>query len=192
MKRALAGAASFCVCESRQGGGVSSWFAKVDLTRSSAAGRRVFDQVSDLLDHLQPAWLDPSDQTVAFEEGETWIKLRHDSEPLLKIEFVLNDGWVNFYGVMGHDEAYSTRAEPPDSSETETVEILSDLLLSDYTIDTYGRRGKRWREVVGIGPPYNLTISRSLFPLRLPGQKVRLETQHASFECRGARPASTP
>lgn len=177
--------------EFRQGGAVSSWFASVDLARASAAGRRVFDQVSDLLDHLQPARLDPSDQTVVFAEGETWIKLQHDSEPLLKIEFVLNDGWVNFYGVMGHDEAYSTGAEPPDSWETETIDILSDLLLSDYAIDTYRRRGERWREVVDIGPPYNLVISGPLFPLRLLGKKVRLETQHASFECRGARPAST-
>jgi hypothetical protein len=164
----------------------------------------VFDQVSGLLDQLQPARLNPKDQIVAFEEGETWIKLRHDSEPLLKIELVLNDGWVNFYGVMGHDEAYSTRAEPPNSWEAETDEILSDLLLSDYAgvfsafgpaaqavVDTYRRREKRWREVVGIGPPYNLTISGPLFPLRLPGRKVRLESQHASFGCRGTRTATT-
>ena len=103
---------------------MDAWFATVDLSKASVAGRRVFDQVTKLLDLLQPARLDPSDQIVVFEDGETWIKLQHDSEPLLKIEFVLNDGWVNFYGVMGHDEAYSTHAEPDDSWEAETVDIL--------------------------------------------------------------------
>lgn len=140
---------------------------------------------------MQPARLDPSDQTVVFEDGETWIRLRHDSEPLLEIEFVLNDGWVNFYGVMGHDEAYSTRAEPSDSWEGETVDILPDLLQSEYTIATLERRGKRWRELVGIGPPYNVAFGSPLLPLRLPGRTARLETQYVSFECRGARTAGT-
>ena len=59
------------------------------------------------------------------------------------------------------------------------------LLQSDYTIDTLECRGKRWREVVEIGPPYNFTFSSPLLPLRLPGRTTRLNTQHASFECRG-------
>lgn len=50
---------------------VSSWFATVDLSRTSVAGRRAFGQVANLLDQLQPARLDPSDQTVVFEEDET-------------------------------------------------------------------------------------------------------------------------
>lgn len=66
----------------------------------------------------------------------------------------------------------------------------SDLLQADYTIDTYERRGKRWRAVVDIGAPYNVTIGdiRSLVPL--PRRATLLETQHASFECRSARLAS--
>lgn len=91
---------------------------------------------------------------------------------------------------MGHDEAYSTRAEPPNSWEAETVEILSDLLVSDDVIDTYRRRGKRWQEVVSIGPPYNLTISGPLFPLRLPGRKVDSDPARI-LRVSGTRPAST-
>ena len=38
---------------------------------------------------------------------------------------------------MGHDEAYSTSSEEPDAWESETIDILADLLLADYTFDTY-------------------------------------------------------
>lgn len=94
-------------------------------------------KVSDLLDHLQPARLDPAKQTVEVNGRETWVTLRHDSEPELEIRFVLCDGWVNFYGVMGHDEAYSDSDDPEDAWESETIDILGDLLLADYTFDTY-------------------------------------------------------
>ena len=113
---------------------VSSWFARLDLSSASAVDRRVVQKVSDLLDHLQPARLDPAKQTVEVGERETWVTLRHDSEPELEIRFVLIDGWVNFYGVMGHDEAYSDSSEEPDAWESETIEILADLLLADYTL----------------------------------------------------------
>uniref|UniRef100_UPI00312C6EF1 hypothetical protein n=1 Tax=Escherichia coli TaxID=562 RepID=UPI00312C6EF1 len=84
---------------------VSAWFAELDLTGASDAERRVVRMVSDVLDELQPARLDPANQVVERERGETWIKLRHSSEPWSEIRLVLNDGWVNFYGVMSHDEA---------------------------------------------------------------------------------------
>ena len=85
----------------RHSGFVGSWFAEVDRAVASAAERQGFDEVVKLLGGLQLARLALSDQVVVVEDGETWIKLNHDSEPLLRIEIGLNDGWVHFYGVMG-------------------------------------------------------------------------------------------
>lgn len=174
---------------------MSSWFARLDLSSASAVDCRVVQKVSDLLDHLQPARLDPAKQTVEVGERETWVTLRHDSEPELEIRFVLIDGWVNFYGVMGHDEAYSDSSEEPDAWESETIEVLADLLLPDYKLDTYELWGKPWRAVLTIGDPYHKTFSSgSLAALLLPLQRwaTRVETRGASFECRGARPAGLP
>jgi len=50
------------------------------------------------------------------------------------------DGWVIFDGLMGHDEAYSASPEEPHAWESETIEILADL-LADYTLDSYGSGG---------------------------------------------------
>jgi hypothetical protein len=172
---------------------VSSWFARLDLSSASAVDRRVVQKVSDLLDHLQPARLDPAKQTVEVGERETWVTLRHDSEPELEIRFVLIDGWVNFYGVIGHDEAYADSSEEPDAWESETIEILADLLLADYTLDTYELWGKPWRDVLTIGDPYHKTFSSGSLAALLPLQRwaTRVETRSASFDCRGVRPAGS-
>jgi hypothetical protein len=39
-------------------------------------------------------------------------------------------------------------AEPEDAWESDAIEILSDLLQAQFTIDTYALRGRFWREVV--------------------------------------------
>lgn len=169
---------------------MTSWFARFDLSSASDAVRRVVHKVSDLLDHLLPARLDPAKQTVEVSGRETWVTLRHDSEPELEIRFVLVDGWVNFYGVMGHDEAYPISSEEPDSWESETIDILTDLLLADYTLDTYELWGKPWRDVLTIGEPYQKSFNSGSLAALLPLQRwaTHVETRNASFECRGARP----
>lgn len=172
---------------------MSPWFARVDLSEASEAEKHVVWRVCDLLDQLQPARLNPAQQTVERDRGETWVKLRHDAEALLEITFVLSDGWVNFYGVMGHDEAHSVGSEPTDAWESETINILADLLQADFTIDTYALRDKPWRKVVTIGNPYNrMLIKGQALSALLPLQRwARLtESRRATFECRGAR-AST-
>lgn len=169
---------------------VTRWFARVDLSAASDAQKRVVQQVCDLLDQLQPARLDPTQQAVEPDRGETWVKLRHDSEPWLEIQFVLSDGWVNFYGVMGHDEAYTVRPGPADAWESETIDILANLLQSDYFVDSYELRGKPWRDVVTIGHPYNRTwtllkLRVSALPL---GRWARhTDSRRATFDCRGTR-----
>ena len=173
---------------------MTSWFARQDLSLTSPAERGVVRMVSDLLDQLQPARLDPAEQVVEVDEGETWVKLRHDRDPALEIRFVLSDGWVNFYGVMGHDEAYSERAEAPDDWESDTIDILAELLLAEYTFDTFELRGRLWREVLTIGEPYNHVFitgppPASLLPLQRWARLV--ETRRSSFECRGIRVSST-
>jgi hypothetical protein len=173
----------------RHSGPVSPWFARLDLSEASAAQRRVVQRVCDLLDQLQPARLDPAHQVVEPVDGETWVKLRHDSDPSLHIEFVLSGGRVNFYGVMGHDEAYSASPEPADAWESETIDILADLLQSPFTIETYTLGGKPWREIVTVGEPYNLALTGGhAYGLRpLQRWATRTDSRHASFECRGAR-----
>ena len=178
----------------RHSRGVTSWFARQDLSLTSPAERRVVRMVSDLLDQLQPARLDPAEQVIEIDDGETWVKLRHDRDPALEIRFVLSEGWINFYGVMGHDEAYSERAQAPDAWESETIDLLADLLLAEYTFDTYELRGRLWREVLTIGEPYNHVLiagSRpaSLLPLQRWAHLVK--TRHSSFECRGTRVSSS-
>lgn len=84
-----------------QDGGKTPWFAELDLSGTSDAQRRVIRGVGDRLDELQPARLDPAQQVVRRDNSETWVYLRHDSESWMEIRFVLSDGWVNFYGVMG-------------------------------------------------------------------------------------------
>lgn len=170
---------------------VSRWFGRLELNKSSDAQKRVVQLVCDLLDELQPARLDPAQQTVEFDEGETWITLRHDSEPWLEIQVALSDGWVNFYGVMGHDEAYSVGSERKDAWQSETVEILADLLQATFTIDRYALHNKPWREIVNVGKPYNRTVSSgpsmsSLLPLQRWARHT--ESRHATFQCLGARP----
>ena len=90
--------------------------------------------------------LNPAQQTIEPDRGETWVKLCHDTEPALEIAFALADGSVNFYGVMGHDEAYSVRPEPSDAWESETIEILTNLLQANFRIDTFTWRDKPWRK----------------------------------------------
>jgi hypothetical protein len=168
------------------------WFARLDLSGTSDAQKRVVQRVCDLLDQLQPARLDPAQQAIECDRGEMWVKLRHDTEPWLDIRLVVSDGWVNFYGVMAHDEAYSVGSEPTDAWEFETIEILASLLLATFTMDRYALANKPWREVVTIGNPYNATVSRNLSPTSLlPLQRwARLtESRHATFECRVARPS---
>jgi len=169
---------------------VTAWFAHLDLSGTSDAQQRVIQGVTDLLDELQPDRLNPADQVVERQQGETWVKLRHDCEPWMEIEFVLNDGWVNFYGVMGHDEAYSPRPEPQDGWEAETVDILADLLQSTFTLETYTLLGKPWRDVLTISAPYDRQSTEiksltSLAPLRRWARQAG--THSATFECRGAR-----
>jgi len=176
---------------------MSDWFTQLDLSGTTAAQRRVINRVGDVLDQLQPARLDPAHQVVEREHGETWVKLRHDSEPWMEIRFVLTDGWVNFYGVMGHDEAYSPRPEPPDGWESETIDILADLLQSTFTVETYTVRGKPWREIRTISAPYDadattttvLTSLTSALPLGRWAKHAG--TRSADFGCRGSRPSST-
>lgn len=170
---------------------VTQWFTKLDLSLASDAEKRVVQRVCDLLDHLQPARLDPAQQAVEVDDhGETWVMIRHDTEPWMEIRFVLSDGWVNFYGVMGHDEAYNVQPEPADAWESETIDILADLLQSSFRIDNYTLRGKPWREVQTISEPYNRTSTEiqsltSVLPLTRWSNHVG--SRHASFECRGAR-----
>jgi hypothetical protein len=171
---------------------VSPWFGRLDLSEASEAQLRVVQGVCDLLDQLHPDRLDPESQVVEPSEGATCVRLQHDSDPALRIEMALTDGWVNFTGVMGHDESYTISSQTADAWESDTIEILADLLLADFTIDTYELGGKRWREVVTVGPPYDLTVSKgpflsSLLPLQRWARRV--ESRHATFECRGARPA---
>ena len=170
--------------------GVSPWFARIDVSQATVAQRRVVQGICDLLDQLRPTKLDPTRQVIEPENGETWVKLRHNADPHLHIDLVLADGWVHFYGLMGHDESYSTRAEPSDAWEGETVEMLGDLLQAEYTFDRYDLAGKHWREVVRIGEPYNKDIHRGPMPFSLlPLQRwaTHGETRRTSFECRGTR-----
>jgi len=172
---------------------VTTWFARLEVIDASEAQQRVVQGLVDLLDELKPARLDTSRSVVNRERGETWVKLRHDAEPWLDIEFVVNDGWVNFYGVMGHDEAYSPRPEPPDSWEAETIDVVSDLLQSTFTRELHTRRGKPWRERLIISAPYERTSSelKSLAAvLPLGGRAQHPEIHSASFECHGARPST--
>lgn len=155
--------------------------------------------VTDLLEQLQPARLNPAEQVIEIVEGETWVKLRHDRDPGLEIRFVVNEGWIHFYGVMGHDEAYSTRSEAPESWTRETVDILADLLLAGYSFETFKVRGMTWREVLAIGEPYNHVLISGPMPASLlPLQRwARVaSTRRSSFECQGSRksdpPASSP
>jgi len=176
---------------------MTAWFAQLDLSGTTDAQRRVIQRVGDLLDQLQPARLDPAHQVVEREHGETWVKLRHDSEPWMEIRFVLADGWVNFYGVMGHDEAYSFHPEPQDGWESETVDILADLLQSTFTVETYTLRGKRWREIRTISAPYDLdattfTELQSLTSALPLGRWAKhAGTRSANFDCRGSRHRAT-
>ena len=48
--------------------------------------------------------------------------------------------------------------EEPDAWESETIDILADLLLADYTLDTYELWGKPWRDVLAIGDPYHKNL----------------------------------
>ena len=170
---------------------VTNWFARLNLSDASEAQQRVVQGVVDLLDELQPARLDTSRSVVERAGGETWVKLRHDAEPWLEIEFVVNDDWVNFYGVMEHDEAYSLRPEPPDGWEAETIDVVSDLLQSTFTREFCTRRGKPWREKLIISAPYDRTSTelKSLAAvLPLGGRAQHPATHSASFECHGSRP----
>jgi hypothetical protein len=170
---------------------VTQWFARLDLSLASDAQKRVVQGVGHLLDQLQPERLDPADQVVEPEDGETWVRLRHNSEPYLEIRFVLSDGWVNFYGVMGHDEAYSVHPEPGDSWESETIDILADLLQSQYTLDSYEMRGKPWRTMITVSAPYDrqsYKLESKAAVLPLSRWAARTDSRPASFGCRGARP----
>lgn len=174
----------------RESGGVTRWFARLDLSGASYAQKRLVHRVSELLDQLEPARLDPAQQAVELDHGETWVTLRHDPEPWMEIRFVLSDGWVNFYGVMGHDEAYLVRPAPSDSWESDTIDILADLLQSTFRIDTYTLRGKPWREVLTISHPYNRISTEiqslsSLLPLTRWAKQAG--SRSATFECRGDR-----
>ena len=149
---------------------VPSWFGSADLSETTEAQRRVIAGVDELLAQLQPARLDRAQTVVELEGGETWVKLVHDSEPWMEIRFVLNDGWVNSHGVMGHDEAYSPRRESRDGWEADTIDIVADLLQSRFTTETYTLRGKPWREVLNISAPYD----RSSVELRSLGTAARI------------------
>lgn len=169
---------------------MTSWFGTVDLRGTTQAQRRVIREVDVLLSELQPARLDRAHTVVERSDGETWVKLVHDSEPWMEIRFVLSDGWVNFYGAMGHDEAYSPRPEPADQWEAETISIVADLLQSTFTIESYTLRGRPWREVIAISAPYDMTLVdlKSLIsPLPLSRWARPTKTRRASFECRGSR-----
>lgn len=171
---------------------VTDWFTRLDLSLASDAQKRVVQGVCDLLDQLQPERLDPTQQVVEPENGETWVKLRHDSEPYLEIRFVLSDGWVNFYGVMGHDEAYSPDPSNKDSWESDTIDILAGLLQSQYTLDSYKLHGKPWRTVIAISAPYDresyeLESKASVLPLTR--WATRTDSRRVNFGCRGARPS---
>lgn len=169
---------------------VNTWFARLDLSDTSEPQQRVVRGVVELLDELQPARLDTSRSVVERERGETWVKLRHDAEPWLEIEFVVNDGWVNFYGVMGHDEAYSPRPEPRNGWEADTIAIVSDLLQSTFTREIHTLQGKPWRETLTISAPYERTsteLKSATAVLPLGRWAQRSGTRSASFGCRGSR-----
>lgn len=175
-------------------GAVTSWFGSIDFRETSEAQRRVIGELDDLLAQLRPARLDRAQTVAKREDGETWVKLAHDSEPWMEIRFVLSDGWVNFYGVMGHDEAYSPRPEPQDGWESDTIDIVADLLQSTFKTETYTLRGRPWREVLTISAPYDRTSTElksltSALPLSRWARHE--ESRIASFECHGSRrPAS--
>lgn len=162
-------------------GAVHPWFEKADLSSANAAERRVIDEVVRPLDQLQPERIRPGEQVIEVVRGETWVKLQHDSEPLLTIEIVVNEGWVHFYGAAGYDEAYGAEWA------SDVIDILADLLQATYTIETYERRGMTERMVSDISEPHPVRFStRPLRPWRW--RRTLVQTEQASFECGGHRP----
>lgn len=147
-------------------------------------------RIGELLDQLNPARLDPKEQVVDHERDSVRVSLQHDTEPGLQIDVVICDGWVNFYGVMGHDEAYSDGDEPEDAWESEAIEILSDLLQAKFTIDTYALREQFWREVVTMDRPYTKTFATGSLVSLLPLQRWARQTasRQVTFECTGSPP----
>ena len=167
---------------------MTKWFSRYELGETSDVQRGIIDSVGELLEQLQPRRLDPAQQSVARDRGETWIKLQHDSHPGLAIDLVLTDGWVNFYGVMGHTEAYS---DSTTTLQAETIEILSQLLRADYTFETYSFLGRPWREVTTISGTYEMAMVSglrspvsALLPLRRSTTLTR--SRRVTFECQQA------
>lgn len=57
----------------------------VARTRPSPASRTTVDsRPHHLLDQLQPERLDPAQQVIEPDNGETWVQLRQDVEPYLR------------------------------------------------------------------------------------------------------------
>jgi hypothetical protein len=138
---------------------MTAWFAEYDLSGASPDQLDVVNRIVGLLDELAPARLDRGAQSVNYDaEGDqTWATLQHNSDPVLEIRIVVSDGWANFYGVIGHDEAYSDDAvdKSPDGWKKEALDILADLLIADYTVCTFTLAGRFWRDEVSIGEPVN-------------------------------------
>lgn len=165
---------------------VPAWFAEVDLDSASPAARSVFMEVCRLLDKLQPSRLAPERQTARVEDGEIWVRLVHAVDRYADLDLAVGEHTSHIYGLGGHDEAYSTAADPDEAWQAETIEILDALLRGRYRIEQSWLRGRpyRTRVVDLIGDARNATVIESTLGfLPLPSRILTAASLEIDYGC---------
>lgn len=168
---------------------MAPWFSELDLTHATAPQRRIVRRVARLLDTLQPARLLPHEQEaeLAAPDGVEFL-LRHDTAPWVTIEAWIAPDEAGFFGMLT-DETYSLKYS--GQGEDGAIALLADMLTAPYSYEWFTVGGRPWQMVINRGSPADFTdrVPQGLWgSLPLNRWARRADAEHASFECRQARP----
>lgn len=175
----------------------SDWFSTVTVDDTAAAAA-AFMKVEQLLTGLQPTSIDRSRSTANFTNGDVQINLHHTSGiAMLAIDLHYDSDGGGMFNVMGFEEYYQLRGEPP--VEQDALDDLIAVLVNDYTVDDTYWRGRKIRTVVTQIEPGERSTGSSysgwLLPARwfIPHRKLTTHSHRYSYGGqRPAEPAGVP
>jgi hypothetical protein len=170
----------------------SGWFGRVSLDAAPDSARRVFDELSRMLDVVQPEALDRA-RSHAVDSGHDWnaydveFRLAHGDDERSDITVAVGKEEALVSWLMAHEHIY-----PDDGGEgrpwtTVVVDAVAALLRGEYEVRDHDRGDRLVKTSVHDRPLGGRHVSTSgslLGLLPLLRRIDRVERRTIDFRCR--------
>jgi hypothetical protein len=169
---------------------MSAWFTEADLTKSPLSAQRLFTDLCQLLDQLDPANLAADQQTATADKGGDAIKIRlvHTNNRNADLDIEVGDRTTHTYGLYGFDEDYALPDDPEEVWRADTIDTIAGLLRGHYLVERLSWHARPYRTRV-TDPVANardlVTLDSFLGLLPLPRHVLTATTHEIDYACRG-------